>query len=50
MAPKYVETAGGEWFNQTDDACHNVLCDVHIMLLAHRDNEINVEREGIVDK
>ena len=43
MAPTYVETAGGEWLNQTDDPHEYEIGSAHIKRQANRHNKIDVE-------
>ena len=47
MAPTYVETAGGEWLNQTDDPRDYEIGSAHIKRQANRDNKIDVESNEI---
>ena len=47
MAPTYVETAGGEWLNQTDDPRDYAIGSAHIKRQANRDNKIVVESNEV---
>ena len=50
MAPTYVETAGGEWLNQTDDTRDYAIGSAHIKRPTNRDNQIDVESNQIGNK
>ena len=50
MAPTYVETAGGEWLNQTDDPHEYEIGSAHIKRQANRHNKIDVESNEIKTK